>query len=157
MTRYLNIKPNYKHLAWGWTEDKDAILVIYEKADTASRVIDYFYSGARFEVISEEGSWKKIRLGKNIGYFNGEVQKLPEDKYGLAVFSDNTTSYKITFDNTSFLSRALGDELTVSGSQGANTYRFTYPVTGFEKIDSTISLWMKKQRDALPQNSTGHL
>ena len=157
MSKYLKITPDYTHNSWAETKKEDILLTLYSRPDPSSAVLCRFWSGARFEVIENNGTWKKVRVGSLIGYLDAPVSVIPEGDFALAVYPDSISRFSVHYSTYDFHSRAFGEELTVSGSKNALTYRFTYPVCGIESADTLISGWMKKQRDALSDSMNGTL
>ena len=98
-------------------------LNLREKADTSSNVLELLNADEKLEIISEEGSWYKVKHGNNTGYVSKDYVKVSGTVDSNTKNNDNTTTTTETnkdSNNTTqtsdFSNANVGDKITIKAN-----------------------------------------
>lgn len=98
-------------------------LNLREKADTSSNVLELLNADEKLEIISEEGSWYKVKHGNNTGYVSKDYVKVSGTVDSNTKNNDNTTTTTETnkdSNNTTqtsdFSNANVGDKITIKSN-----------------------------------------
>ena len=98
-------------------------LNLREKADTSSNVLELLNADEKLEIISEEGSWYKVKHGNNTGYVNKDYVKVSGTVDSNTKNNDDTTTTTETnkdSNNTTqtsdFSNANVGDKITIKAN-----------------------------------------
>ena len=142
MTQYLEIKANYPHLGWGRTQDDGTVVNVRAGAGVTFPVIAKVMSGAAFELIEDQGTWYRVRLGTQFGYVEKEKITPVEGEFELGFsLTDNKEAYTAAILYSAL--REFGSPKTLARGEGEFTYSLTYPDTGLPAADNKMSAWVQ--------------
>ena len=98
-------------------------LNLREKADTSSNVLELLNADEKLEIISEEGSWYKVKHGNNTGYVSKDYVKVSGTVDSNTKNNDDTTTTTETnkdSNNTTqtsdFSNANVGDKITIKAN-----------------------------------------
>ena len=98
-------------------------LNLREKADTSSNVLELLNADEKLEIISEEGSWYKVKHGNNTGYVSKDYVKVSGTVDSNTNNNDDTTTTTETnkdSNNTTqtsdFSNANVGDKITIKAN-----------------------------------------
>lgn len=98
-------------------------LNLREKADTSSNVLELLNEDEKLEIISEEGSWYKVKHGNNTGYVSKDYVKVSGTVDSNTNNNDDTTTTTETnkdSNNTTqtsdFSNANVGDKITIKSN-----------------------------------------
>ena len=98
-------------------------LNLREQADTSSNVLELLNADEKLEIISEEGSWYKVKHGNNTGYVSKDYVKVSGTVDSNTKNNDNTTTTTETnkdSNNTTqtsdFSNANVGDKITIKSN-----------------------------------------
>lgn len=98
-------------------------LNLREKADTSSNVLELLNADEKLEIISEEGSWYKVKHGNNTGYVSKDYVKVSGTVDSNTKKNDDTTTTTETnkdSNNTTqtsdFSNANVGDKITIKAN-----------------------------------------
>lgn len=98
-------------------------LNLREKADTSSNILELLNADEKLEIISEEGSWYKVKHGNNTGYVSKDYVKVSGTVDSNTKNNDDTTTTTETnkdSNNTTqtsdFSNANVGDKITIKAN-----------------------------------------
>lgn len=99
-------------------------LNLREKADTSSNVLELLNADEKLEIISEEGSWYKVKHGNNTGYVSKDYVKVSGTVDSNTKNNDDTTtvtgknqdSNNNTTQTSDFSNANVGDKITIKAN-----------------------------------------
>lgn len=98
-------------------------LNLREKADTSSNVLELLNADEKLEIISEEGSWYRVKHGNNTGYVSKDYVKVSGTVDSNTKNNDDTTTTTETnkdSNNTTqtsdFSNANVGDKITIKAN-----------------------------------------
>ena len=98
-------------------------LNLREKADTSSNVLELLNADEKLEIISEEGSWYKVKNGNNTGYVSKDYVKVSGTVDSNTKNNDDTTTTtgknqdsNNTTQTSDFSNANVGDKITIKAN-----------------------------------------
>lgn len=98
-------------------------LNLREKADTSSNVLELLNADEKLEIISEEGSWYKVKHGNNTGYVSKDYVKVSGTVDSNTKNNDDTTTTtgknqdsNNTTQTSDFSNANVGDKITIKAN-----------------------------------------